>query len=67
SLASIDETGGDDAAVLESCRAALRAAYAEFETSSPIEARLFKVLKDRDPKAPKKSARAFVPLSDLTS
>ncbi len=66
SLASIDETGGDDAAIRESCRAALREAYAEFQTRSPIETRLFKVLKDRDPNAPKKSARAFVPLSDLT-
>ncbi len=65
-LASIEETGGDEAAITESCRAALREAYAEFETKSPIETRLFKVLKDRDPNAPKKSARAFVPLSDLT-
>ncbi len=64
-LDSIDETG-DDAAIVESCRAALRTAYAEFETRSPIETRLFKVLKDRDPNAAKKSARAFVPLSDLT-
>ncbi|WP_298351710.1 nitrogenase stabilizing/protective protein NifW [Rhodoblastus sp.] len=60
-------TSGDEAETVETCRAALQAAYAEFEARSPIETRLFKVLKDRDPSTPGKPGQAFVPLSDLTT
>jgi hypothetical protein len=66
-IASLGEASGDDAEILQTCRAALQAAYAEFETKSPIETRLFKVLKDRDPSVPVKPGQAFVPLSDLTT
>lgn len=66
-IASLDEMNGDDGAILGACRAALSAAYAEFEARSPIETRLFKVLKDRDPSAPFKPGQGFVPLSDLTT
>lgn len=47
------------------CREALTAAYAEFSGKSPLQARLFKVLRDRDPGRPA-TRGAFVPLSDLT-
>ena len=47
------------------CRDALTAAYAEFSGKSPLQARLFKVLRDRDPARPA-TRGAFVPLSDLT-
>ena len=53
-----------DDAVRAASREALRAAYAEFEQKSPIETRLFKVLRDRDPSRPA-TRGAFVPLSDL--
>ena len=51
-------------AACAACREALQAAYAEFEQKSPIETRLFKVLRDRDPSRPA-TRGAFVPLSDL--
>ena len=47
------------------CREALAQAYAEFTQKAPIQTRLFKVLKDRDPQKPA-TRGAFVPLSDLT-
>jgi nitrogenase-stabilizing/protective protein len=47
------------------CREALAHAYAEFTAKAPIDTRLFKVLKDRDPARPERRG-AFVPLSDLT-
>lgn len=47
------------------CREALAAAYEEFTTKAPIETRLFKVLRDRDPARPARRG-GFVPLSDLT-
>ncbi|HPG04138.1 MAG: nitrogenase stabilizing/protective protein NifW [Hyphomicrobiales bacterium] len=63
-VASLDETLSDDQA-LAACRAALTAAYAEFAGTSPLQARLFKVLRDHDPARPA-TRGAFVPLSDLT-
>ena len=51
----------DDAA-REACRAVLLRAYQDFVQSSPLDQRVFKVLKDAV--APKKTA--FVPLSALT-
>ncbi|MFT4095550.1 MAG: nitrogenase stabilizing/protective protein NifW [Rhodoblastus sp.] len=58
----------DDAPETEArhaCREALIAAYEEFTQKTPIETRLFKVLRDRDPSRPA-TRGAFVPLSDLT-
>ena len=54
-----------DETALAACRTALMAAYAEFAETSPLQARLFKVLRDRDPARPA-TRDAFVPLSDLT-
>ncbi|MGK3995688.1 nitrogenase stabilizing/protective protein NifW [Sorangium sp. So ce1024] len=54
-------TGLDDAAVRASCRGHLVAAYNDFVTRSPLEERVFKVLKD----AVKPRKGAFVPLEAL--
>ena len=63
-LAGEDLAGLDEAAIGERCRSVLEKAYADFVASSPIEQRVFKVLKDAvAPQA--KPARPFVPLSSL--
>jgi nitrogenase-stabilizing/protective protein len=51
----------DDEATRQRCRQHLEAAYADFAQSTPLEQRVFKVLKDAV--KPKKSA--FVPLAAL--
>ena len=53
-----------DADARDACRQALSAAYEEFTVKAPIDTRLFKVLRDRDPSRPERRG-AFVPLSDL--
>ena len=60
-LASEDFDGLADAAVAARCKAVLERAYADFVASSPLDQRVFKVLKDAV--APK--PRSFVPLSTL--
>ena len=45
-LAADDFGGATDASVTERCRAVLEQAYADFVKSSPIDQRVFKVLKD---------------------
>jgi nitrogenase-stabilizing/protective protein len=45
-LAGEDFTGAADAVVAERCRVVLERAYADFVASSPIDQRVFKVLKD---------------------
>src|ERR1700757_3477219 len=59
-LVSEDFAGQPDAVIAERCKAVLEQAYADFVTSSPLEQRVFKVLKDAvaPPKPP-----VFVPLS----
>jgi nitrogenase-stabilizing/protective protein len=61
-LVSEDFAGQPDAVVALRCKAVLEQAYADFVTSSPLEQRVFKVLKDAvaPPKPP-----VFVPLSTL--
>lgn len=57
-----DATGaGDEDAVRERCRQHLQLAYDDFVKSSPLQERVFKVLKDAV--APKRGA--FVPLAAL--
>jgi nitrogenase-stabilizing/protective protein len=61
-LASEEFGGMPDKDVTERCRAVLAQAYADFVASSPLDQRVFKVLKDAvaPPKPP-----VFVPLSTL--
>lgn len=61
-LAGRSFDGMDDAAVTAACRTVLAEAYAEFLDKSPVNARLFKVLKDRDPAKPQ---GAFVSFESL--
>jgi nitrogenase-stabilizing/protective protein len=53
--------GADDDATRQRCRQHLEAAYADFVQSTPLEQRVFKVLKD----AVKPRKGAFVPLAAL--
>jgi len=61
-LVSEDFTGQPDAVVAERCKAVLEQAYADFLASSPLDQRVFKVLKDAvaPPKPP-----VFVSLTPL--
>ena len=61
-LVSEDFTGLPDAVVAERCKAVLEQAYADFLASSPLDQRVFKVLKDAvaPPKPP-----VFVSLTPL--
>lgn len=61
-LVSEDFTGQPDEVVAQRCKAVLEQAYADFITSSPLDQRVFKVLKDAvaPPKPP-----VFVPLTTL--
>ncbi|MGD5639538.1 nitrogenase stabilizing/protective protein NifW [Xanthomonas citri pv. citri] len=45
-LAGEDFTDAEDDVVVERCRAVLERAYADFVASTPIDQRVFKVLKD---------------------
>lgn len=56
--------GWAEAEIEAACRETLARAYADFERSSPLAERVFKVLKERDPQAPP-VPRAFVPLTAL--
>ena len=63
-LASEDFEGVADDVVTERCKSVLERAYADFVASSPMDQRVFKVLKDAvapPPAAPKH----FVPLATL--
>jgi nitrogenase-stabilizing/protective protein len=63
-LASEDLDGVPPADATLRCKAVLERAYADFVTSSPIDERVFKVLKDAvAPSTPSKPA--FVPLDAL--
>ena len=63
-LAAENFDGTPEADVTSRCKAVLEQAYADFVASSPIDQRVFKVLKDAVAQ-PKKAAAAFVPLSAL--
>ena len=63
-LAAETFDGATEADVTARCKAVLEQAYADFVASSPIDQRVFKVLKDAVAE-PKKPAAAFVPLSAL--
>ncbi len=55
----------DEAAARSLYRTHLEEAYADFVARSPLEERVFKVLKDAVKDRPKQSPRAFVPLGAL--
>jgi nitrogenase-stabilizing/protective protein len=63
-LAGEDFGGATDDVVAERCRTVLERAYADFVASSPIDERVFKVLKDAVAPQPKK-APTFVQLGTL--
>ena len=52
-LAGEDFAGATDVVVAERCKAVLERAYADFVASSPIDQRVFKVLKDAVAPQPK--------------
>lgn len=54
-LAGEDFAGTPDAAVAERCKSVLERAYADFVASSPIDERVFKVLKDAVASPPKQA------------
>ncbi|MDA9465035.1 nitrogenase stabilizing/protective protein NifW [Bradyrhizobium sp. CCBAU 53415] len=56
-------TGAAEPEIRARCKAMLEQAYADFVASTPIDQRVFKVLKDAI--ADRKKAAAFVPLSEL--
>jgi nitrogenase-stabilizing/protective protein len=63
-LASEDFAGMSEAVVAERCKSVLERAYSDFVASTPIDQRVFKVLKDAV--APQKPKPAnFVPLEML--
>jgi len=63
-LAAENFDGTAEADISSRCKAVLEQAYADFVASSPIDQRVFKVLKDAVAQ-PAKAAPAFVPLSVL--
>jgi len=63
-LASENFVGLPDAAVAERCKSVLERAYSDFVASSPIDQRVFKVLKDAVAPPQRKPAN-FVPLEML--
>lgn len=64
-LAGEDFDGLPEREVAARARATLQRAYDDFEASSPLKQRVFKVLKDHDPDRPVKPGAAFVPLDDI--
>ncbi|WFU45234.1 nitrogenase stabilizing/protective protein NifW [Bradyrhizobium sp. CB82] len=54
-LAAEDLNAATDAEVAERCKAVLERAYADFVASSPIDQRVFKVLKEAVAPRPKKA------------
>ena len=63
-LAGEDFAGAPDADIAERCKAVLERAYADFVASSPIDQRVFKVLKDAVAPQPK-TAPTLVQLGTL--
>ena len=64
-LAGDDLQGLPDRVAGARAQAFLRRAYEEFETGSPLGARLFRVLKDHDPARPVPPKTAFISFDDI--
>jgi len=68
SLAKLDLAALDDAAVLAAARQTLMDAYQDLVEKGPLGRRVFKVLKDHDPKRPAKArGKSFVALGDISA
>ncbi|WP_112829764.1 nitrogenase stabilizing/protective protein NifW [Rhizobium cremeum] len=61
-LAEEDFEGLPDRVIAARARSTLERAYSDFEATSPLSQRLFKVLKDHDPDKPAERRGAFVSL-----
>lgn len=65
-LAGEDFSGLPGATVAERCRANLERAYADFVTSTPLDQRVFKVLREAvEPREEVKAPATFVPFDTL--
>ena len=64
-LKSEDFDGLPDRVIAARARATLERAYDDFTRSSPLQQRVFKVLKDHDPSRPVAPGQAFVALDDI--
>ncbi len=64
-LAGDDLEGLPDIVAAARAKAVLARAYADFETSSPLAQRVFKVLKENDPDRPVPPKTAFVSLDEI--
>lgn len=64
-IASDDLEGLPDTIAAARARAMLQRAYEDFAGSSPLAERVFKVLKDHDPRRPVAPGRAFVELGEI--
>ncbi len=60
-----DLEGLPDAVAAARAKAVLERAYSDFESSSPLAERVFRVLKDHDPDRPVPPKTAFVALDDI--
>ncbi len=60
-----DLEGLPDAVAAARAKAVLQRAYSDFESSSPLAQRVFRVLKDHDPDRPVPPKTAFVALDDI--
>ncbi|SON53857.1 Nitrogenase-stabilizing/protective protein NifW [Hartmannibacter diazotrophicus] len=64
-LATEDFDGLPDLVIAARAKATLARAYGDFESSSPLSQRVFRVLKDHDPDRPVPPKTAFVALGDI--
>eukprot|EP01037_Dinobryon_pediforme_P034288 gene34288-40130_t len=64
-LATEDFDGLPDRVIAARARATLQRAYDDFEQSSPLKQRVFKVLKDNDPDRPVSPGTAFVAFDEI--
>ena len=64
-LAGDDLEGLPDAVAAARAKAVLQRAYSDFESSSPLAQRVFKVLKEHDPERPVPPKTAFVGLDEI--
>jgi nitrogenase-stabilizing/protective protein len=64
-LAGDDLEGLPDVVAAARAKAMLQRAYSDFDSSSPLKQRVFKVLKEHNPDRPAPPRTAFVPLDEI--